>query len=426
MLKKVITGISLFCLSVLPVFAEPTPTPEAEETEQPESSEVLDIAAGYAVLLDLDSGKVLFEKNSDVETDPASLTKIMTVYLGLEKLPSDRQLTMSDTAFQSYDHNQGVLWIQQGETLSLADCAYASILASANDTTAMLAEETAGSLEQFVELMNQTAGEMELAHTHFDNVFGLASSENYSSAYDLAELTRRALKNSKFRDIFAAPSYSMNPTNRQAQARVIAADCELIRSGTYSFADATGGKIGSTASGGFALAASAKRGATSLVAVVLGEETADAAYRDAVRIFEYGFENAQTVTITPADYGSRTVEVKSGSKHVADVVFTSDSTFSILMPKELDPSELHAEIVVYHEDSSDPEEITAEVLFTLNGETIGSAPMDRTIQMEPVKEAKKPGKHVLSLLDWASLAALAVVVLLPAIVSFFQHLEPPK
>jgi hypothetical protein len=229
-----------------------------------------------------------------------------------------------------------------------------------------------------------------------------------------------------FRDIFAAPYYSMNPTNRQAQARVIAADCELIRSGTYSFADATGGKIGSTASGGFALAASAKRGATSLVAVVLGEETADAAYRDAVRIFEYGFENAQTVTITPADYGSRTVEVKSGSKHVADVVFTSDSTFSILMPKELDPSELRAEIVVYHEDSSDPEEITAEVLFTLNGETIGSAPMDRTIQMEPVKEAKKPGKHVLSLLDWASLAALAVVVLLPAIVSFFQHLEPPK
>ena len=426
MLKKLMTGISLFCLCSISVFAEPTPSPETAETEEPETQEVLNLAANYAVLLDMDSGKVLYEKNSEAPTDPASLTKLMTVYLALEKLPSDRQLTMSDSAFQSYDHNQGVLWIQQGETLSLADCAYASMLASANDTTAMLAEETAGSLTQFVELMNSAAAEMELANTHFDNVLGLASSENYSSAYDLAMLTRKALKNTKFKDIFAAASYSINPTNKQSQARVIASDCELIRSGSYAYEDATGGKIGSTTSGGYALAASARRGATSLVAVVLGEETADAAYQDTVRIFEYGFENAQTVTITPEDYGSRTVEVKDGKKHVADVVFTSDSTFSILMPKELDPSELSAEIVVHNEDSSVPEDITAEVIFSLNGETIGSAPMERNIVVEPPKEKPKPQDIGTTILDGVSLAALGLVVLLPAIVSFFQHLEPPK
>ncbi len=290
----------------------------------------------------------------------------------------------------------------------------------------MLAEGTAGSLNAFVEKMNAEAAELELQNTHFDNVFGIASSDNYSSAYDLAMLTRKALKNEAFREIFGASSYTLSGTNKQAQTRAITADCELIRSGTYSYEDAIGGKIGSTAQGGFALAAAAKRGATSLIAVVLGEETPDAAYHDAVRIFEYGFESAQTVTVTPADYGSRTIEVTDGRKHVADVVFTSDSSFSILMPKELDPALVKAEIVVHNEDSKDPEEITAEVIFTLDGETIGSSPMERTIIMEPVNERIRKEDLPQIVLNWISVGALALVLLLPALNWFFRQLEPPK
>ena len=435
--KAVMCLISLlFCL--YPVYAEETPNPETdetgetegteeiEETEEEPAQEVIDIASGKAVLIDADSGKVLYEKNSNERGDPASLNKIMTVYLAAQSLSMTQPLTMSDTAFQSYDHSQGVLWIQQGETLPAKDCEYAAFLASANDTAAMLAEAAAGSLNAFVEKMNAEASELELQNTHFDNVFGVASSDNYSSAYDMAMLTRKALKNDAFREIFGSSSYMLAGTNKQNGSRMIAADCELIRSGSYFYEDAVGGKIGSTPTGGFALAAAAKRGATNLIAVVLGEETPDAAYRDIVRIFEYGFDSAQTVTITPADYGSKTIEVTDGKKHVADVVFTSDSTFSILMPKELDPSLLKAEIVVTNEGSVDPEEITAEVIFTLDGETIGSSPMERTIIMEPKEEKFKTDHFSNHILDWISVGALLLVFLLPALNWFFRILEPPK
>ena len=435
MVKKAVMCLFSLLLCLYPVHAEENPNPETdgteeteeiEETEEEPVQEVIDIASDKAVLIDADSGKVLYEKNSNERGDPASLNKIMTVYLAAQTLPASQPLTMSDSAFQSYDHNQGVLWIQQGETLSAKDCEYASFLASANDTAAMLAEAAAGSLNAFVEKMNAEAADLELQNTHFDNVFGVASSDNYSSAYDMAMLTRKALKNDVFREIFGASSYMLSGTNKQNSSRMIAADCELIRSGTYSYEDALGGKIGSTPTGGFALAAAAKRGATSLIAVVFGEATPDAAYHDIVRIFEYGFESAQTVTITPADYGSKTIEVTDGRKHIADVVFTSDSSFSILMPKELDPSLVKAEIVVKNEDSSDPEEITAEVIFTLDGETIGSSPMERTIIMKPVEEKFKTDHLPTNVLDWISVGALLLVLLLPALNWFFRTLEPPK
>lgn len=431
-MRKLLILLTAFLVFLMPLQAEEPTEPETdtetetEEPEEPVEEYAVDLQGNYAVLIDADSGKVLFEKNSDVTADPASLTKIMSVYLAAKSLSPEKELTMSSGAFQSYDHSQGVLWIQQGEELSAEECEYASMLASANDTCAMLAEGVSGSLDAFVSAMNAEASSLGMEHTQFDNCFGYHSDTNYSTAADMALLVRQAMKNDVFREIFAASSYTISGTNMQAGKRVVAADCELIKDGTYSYADAVGGKIGSTYAGGYSLAACAKRGATTLIAVVLGEKTADAAYHDAVRIFEYGFENAQTVTITPEDVGVRTVEVKDGSKKIADVTFTSGSSFSVLMPREIDAAGLESEIVVYNEDSTDPEEITAEVIFTLNGEQIGSSPMERTILRAPEEVPITKKINARQLFDYICIAVLAVIVLFPLIIGFFTSLEPPK
>ena len=418
--------VSLMTL-VTPVLAEETPTMDPQETEEPEEEVyAVDLETDYAVLIELGSGAVLFEKQGDEPGDPASLVKIMTVLLAAEQLPDEDNLTMSSAAFQSYSHDQGVLWIQQGETLSVKDCEYASMLASANDTCAMLAEGAAGDIPSFVKKMNERASEIGLRNTHFENPFGTSAAGQYSTAYDLALLTRAAMKNNRFQTIFGASSYTLNPTNMQPQSRPIANDCELLRSGAYQYENALGGKIGSTPANGYALAACAEKGATGLIGVVMHEGTAEAAYRDVEALFEFGFENAQTITITPEDIGTRTVTVNEGKRHVADVVFSADSSFSILMPKGMDAERITSEIVVQNENSTDPERITANVVFLLDGEEVDSAPLTATIIREPEKEPLNYFELAQKSFDIASVALLAFVVLRPAGKFIFHRLQPPK
>ena len=428
-IKRLFIGLAVLLSSVTPVLAEPTPDPQTEQPEEeqePAETYAVDIEAEYAILIDTDSGTVLFEKHSEETADPASLVKIMSVYLASEALKESDSLTMSSAAFQTYDHDVGVLWIRENETLSVRDCAYATMLASANDTCAMLAEGVSGSVPAFVDKMNETAASLGLEQTQFANPFGVYSQSQYTTAKDMASLLRSAMKNSAFREVFGASSYTIQPTNQQAQARPIQNDCEMLINGGYFSRDVIGGKIGSTPQNGYALAVCAKREASGLIAVVLQEETADAAYRDTEKLLEYGFASAKTITITPEDIGTKTVTVMNGKRHVADVTFEADSGFNVLMPSDIDASALESEIVVYNEDSTDPEHITAEVIFSLNGEKIASEPLVRTITTEPVKEPAPPMSVAATVFDIASVVLLVLMIMRPLVQLCFNYLRPPK
>ena len=439
-LRKRISMVLVSLIVLTPVSAEETPAAEPDagtaqngETAEAETEAVtetetyaVDIASDRAVLVDVQSGTVLFDKHSTEQADPASLAKIMAVYLSCETLDANSMLTMSDTAFQSYSHEAGVLWIQQGEVLRAEDCEYAAMLASANDTCAMLAEGTAVSIPSFVERMNQTAGQIGMENTSFDNPFGLASEAQYSTAADIAQLVRKAIRNEQFRKIFGTPAYAMAATNMHAQQRQIVNDCALLRQGDYYLESVKGGKIGSTRSGGFSLAVYAEQDGNSLAAVVMQEETADAAYRDIRALLEYGFASTLNLTITPEDIGTETVSVNDGKKHIADVVFSVDSGFNILMKNRADDAELSSEIVVYNRESADPERITAEVVFYLDKEAVGSAPMEREIIWEPEKEPAEKMETVQLIFDWGSVAVLAVILFFPLYGYLRRLMMPPK
>ncbi len=428
-MRKIFASALVLLLGMyLPVYAEETTEEETEETVETVEEPVyaIDVSAPAAVLIDRDSGSVLFDKNSSTRMDQASLNKVMAVYLAASTLNGSQDITMSSEAFQTYDHSSGVLWIQEGETLSAKDAMYATMLQSANDTCAMLAEATAINPDDFLARMNAMAAELNMADTNYDNIFGYHSEGNYSTAMDSAVLVREALKNNVFAEIFSAPSYTISPTNMQSQQRVLANDCQLIRDGGYKYPDAVGGKIGSTRQSGYVLAAYAERNGTKLIAVVLSEDSGDSAYRDITKIFNWGFENYQTVTITKEEIGTKTVEVYQDRKHSADVIFSTDSSFSVLLPTSIDASLLTAEIITSNEDSSDPEQITAKVVFKLDGETIGTDDMDRKIEAYDISFEAVELPLIKQVLDYASIAVLVFVLLFRGIRNFFGALEPPE
>ena len=151
-------------------------------------------ASQTSVVIDAATGQVLVEKGMDQMMYPASITKIMTVLLALENSDPDKIHTMSYEATHSIDPNSTHIALTEGEQLTLRDLMYATMVASANDAANGIAECVAGSIDQFVAMMNEKAKEIGAVHTHFANANGLHNTDHYTTAYDMALITKYALK----------------------------------------------------------------------------------------------------------------------------------------------------------------------------------------------------------------------------------------
>ena len=413
MKKKVLMMVLLVLGMFVPVRAE-------ENTENgPE------VSGQAAILVDAASGSILYKKNIDEHLDPASLTKVMTVYAALEKTDIEASLTMSKEAFATYNHDYGVLWIQEGETMTARSAAYASLLASANDTTAMLSEAAAGSVDAMVPLMNQKAQELGLGNTNFQNPFGFNNENNYTSARDMAALMRTVLQDDEFARMLGASSYTIPASNKYGE-RLIAQDCELLRSGNLTYEPATACKVGSTEYGGYAIAAVAEKDGSRLIAVVLGAPDSAGVYADAIRLLDYGFASFRTIMVSEEEIGTKTIEVKNGRRHVADVTFSAESGFRILLPAGIDPELITTDIRVTNEDSSDPEKIEAEVLFLLDGTEVGSAKMQRTIERTDFRPETGMTSKLRLYFDWFCVLVLALFLFRRVLRVIHRLLAPPQ
>lgn len=259
------------------------------------------IVAEGAVLMDAATGKVLYGKNQDQQFYPASITKIMTALIVLERCNLSDKVTFSSTATTNLESGAVSLNITEGDVLTVEQCLYGLLLKSANEIGNGLAEHVAGSVSGFADLMNAKAKELGCKNTHFANPHGLNDSTHKTTAYDMALIMRAALENATFRKIDTTTSYSF-PATKKAAARTITMGHKMMYTTDSRYYEGViGGKTGYTSLAGNTLVTGAERNGVRLVAVVMKAKGTQ--YTDTKAMLDYGFDNYAALTGTGAGTG---------------------------------------------------------------------------------------------------------------------------
>jgi len=265
-----------------------TSTEDSDSNTWPDGPSVF---SDSAIVMDASTGLILYEKNIDDEHYPASITKIMTVMLALENSSLGDVVTFSHEAVYDVEADSSRLWVTEGEQMTMQQCLYAILLYSANDVAYGVAEHIAGSIDKFADMMNEKAKSLGCTNTHFTNPHGLQDDNHYTSAHDMALLTREAIKNETFLKIFGTRTYQIPPTNMQSEIRYLANHHKLVMNQTYSYDGVIGGKTGYTTTSLYTLVTVAKRGDLELICVLMHDDSIPHEYTDTEKLFDYGFDN---------------------------------------------------------------------------------------------------------------------------------------
>lgn len=331
-----------------------------------------EISAETAVLIDAASGRVLYDRRMDAHMYPASTTKIMTALIVLETMDPEEKITVSARAVSQEGSS---IYLKDGEEILVKDLLYGMMLRSGNDAATAAAEGAAGSVEKFALLMNERAASLGLQNSNFTNPSGLQDENHYSTAYDLAMITREALKNDMFREIAAAKTYHAGREGADAYNYF----CNKNKT-VFQYEGATGVKIGYTMTAGRCLVASAEREGTELIAVVLNDHNW---FEDAYRLMDYGFERFERVRLVPgqtplttaAVTGGDTDRVKIGAAYDITCIQTEEESGELRIVYDI-PAETAAPVKRWDPAGkadiySDEEYIFSEELYYL--EDIGRA-----------------------------------------------------
>jgi len=255
------------------------------------------IESEAAILMDARTGQVLYEKSMNEQLYPASITKIMTVLLGIENGDLSDTITMSRQAVFSIDKGSSHIALDVGEQIGLEQALMAAMLPSANEASNGVAEYISGSIPEFVNLMNKRAVEAGALHTRFANANGLPNYEHVTTAYDMAMITKEALMNEQFRRIFGTLKYEIPPTNQQPKPRYLYTEHKMLQSGKYKYDGVIGGKTGYTKDAQCTLVTAARRGERELIVVVL-KSLGTGVYTDTKTLLDYGFDQFTATPIT--------------------------------------------------------------------------------------------------------------------------------
>jgi len=284
-------AVWLCCAAVGPVRAE-------YDMNQPQNLEAAHLFAESALLVDQDTGEVLFSKDSKVRMFPASTTKIMTLLLALESgIGLEEQVTIPAEA-GDVPEGSSVVPVKPGDVVSFADLLYGFMLSSGNDGANAVAVLVDGSIDAFVAHMNRRAGEIGCEGTHYVNAHGYHNAEHYTTAQDLALISLEAMKNPDFRKIVAAPTWTMHiqRDGKTVEQEIISRNTLLQSGEKYYYPDCTGIKTGHHNKAGWCFVGSAERDGMKVICVVLKCEEEMSKWYDAARLFEYGFTRYERVT----------------------------------------------------------------------------------------------------------------------------------
>lgn len=295
--NKLITFFMIFLLVFIP-----NASVLADDTEAFD----LKLTAQSAILIEASTGRVIWEKDADVRHYPASMTKMMTGILALEKLPPKADVVISPNAAATEDCP---LEIVAGECLSADNIITGMLMESDNGAAVAIAEAVDGSVSQFVQRMNERAQAIGMSNTHFVNPNGLTEANHYSTARDMAKLARFAMNNKKFREIVSTKNQVIHWEVPARQQKLAENTNKLLA----NYNGMNGIKTGWTEAAGGCLAASARRNGVELIAIVMQTPGPDDRFADASKLLDYGFKQVKMVKGIAKDRVSRKLWVRGGT-----------------------------------------------------------------------------------------------------------------
>ena len=320
------------------------------------------IRSNAAILYEVTSGELVYEKNGKQKAYPASTTKIMTALLALENCEMDEPVTVTRAALNTVSPGSSIAGLQNGEVLSMYEMLECLLVASGNDAASVIAVHIGGTVAQFVEMMNERSRELGCTSTNYTNPSGLHDEEHYTTAEDLLKVTVEAMKHPEFVEIVGSAQVTIPETNKVDHPRYFNNTNQLISQAVTSvnlYSKATGIKTGHTTPAGYCLVSSAENGDLSYIAVVLGgyidENTGrNYSYVDSINLFLWGF----------SDFKYRTIVSTSDLVKELEVDLSKEKDFVILRAAEDVTAFLHEDDdidAIFTKTISVQENITAPV-----------------------------------------------------------------
>ena len=349
----------------------------AESTPAADSSDVLNLSAPSVLLMEASTGTILYEKNSHTVLRPASITKIMTTLLALENSDLNEVVTFSDDAINNTEGSG--IYRDYGEQMTMEQCLYAVMLNSANECAYAVAEHVGGTVEHFVDMMNEKAAELGCTNTHFANPHGLQDENHYTTAHDMALIAQAAYQNETFRIIIGTKMYTIPPTNKHAEETVLRNHHDMLctyhnSNRKYLYPYCVGGKTGYTATANSTLVTYAEKDGMTLICVVMNTQSPNQ-FIDTVNLFDYAFDNFQVLNVAEndTDYSAETTVDNGNLNNIAPFV-ELDKEAVIVLPKTAEFSDTSSSVEY---NDSDPE-IAGSITYTYAGRNVGKADIKTT------------------------------------------------
>lgn len=341
-MRKICFALLVLCVAISVLGPITGAYAEEKSKGSGSSNAAVDLAPGArsAILMDAGTGTIIYEKNSHDKLPPASITKIMTMLLTVEALDEGRLQLTDKVRASEYAASMGgsQIFLEPGEEMTVDEMLKGIAMASGNDASVAMAEKIAGSETAFVDLMNKKVEELGLKDTHFANCNGLPAANHYSSAHDIAVLSRELLKHDRI--IKYTGSYQDYLRKDSSKPFWLVNTNKLVR--FYTGAD--GLKTGYTAEAKFCLSATAARDGLRAVAVVLGEPNTKTRNSEVSGMFDYLFSQYKIHTIHKAGDEIGTLKIEKGVK--SELQLTAKETYSVLLKKGVTQEGIRHELVL--------------------------------------------------------------------------------
>ena len=388
------------------------------------------VESGAAVVMEVDTGTILYEKNMNESYYPASITKVMTALLALENCDLDEIITFSETAVYENEGDTSHIAREVGEKMTMESALYGMMLESANECAWAIGEHVGGTMGEFVNMMNAKAKALGCTGSHFCNPNGLPDPDHYVTAHDMALIAQAAYKIPKFQEICGTRAYTI-PADNKKEAYNCNNTHGMIsnhRGSAYLYEYAVGGKTGYTDEAGNTLVTYAKKDGMTLLCVVLRSKN-PAHYDDTERLFEYCFNNFSTKKVADyVDLPDLKDDKAVGTLSDKIDLIRIDPISVVVLPNTATFSDATAEVSPAENDSS----AVAKVEYTYAGKKIGSADIiyeraeTASYPFHNLSEEEGGTKIKYFRIDFKTILFVMLVILLLLLAGYIIHLQSGK